>query len=118
MGRAQGQQDAPACPQPAPPHTHLPAQAPKPEQGLTEAQQEQLLKAKYGGMVPKRKLLGPQGAHKYFDSGDYFGGGGKERLPPKLQPEPSQPAMRRSSQLGDGQQQGAPLPPQPPPQQQ
>ena len=68
------------------------------------------LKAKYGGLVPKRKLLGTQGAHHkaYFDSGDYFRGGGKPSAaaaaqPPPPQLEPSQPAgARRSSQLGDG----------------
>jgi hypothetical protein len=71
--------------------------------------QEQLLKAKYGGLLPKKKLLPKD--HKYFDSADWMinkqkggaqpvGPGLPLHLRPKL--EPMAPPVRRSSQLGDG----------------
>eukprot|EP00887_Chlorella_sp_A99_P007618 scaffold20.g7618.t1 len=73
----------------------------------TEAQQEQLLRAKYGGLLPKKKL-GVKDA-KYFDSADWQLAKQKgpqaapavPGLAPKL--EPSEAPARRNSALGDGQ---------------
>ncbi|KAG7673411.1 hypothetical protein Ndes2526B_g03143 [Nannochloris sp. 'desiccata'] len=82
----------------------LPKMAPPQPQPDAEVLQEQLLKAKYGGLLPKKKLA-PRD-HKYFDSADWQmgkqkGGSATPKLQPKL--EPSLPAPRRSSQLGDSQ---------------
>ncbi|GAB4819085.1 hypothetical protein N2152v2_006131 [Parachlorella kessleri] len=98
-----------------------------PQQNLTEAQQEALLRAKYGGLLPKKKQ-GPKASgqttwldHKYFDSADWMlnkqqqqqqqpqpgpssqsnNQEGGQRLAPKM--EPSHFPPRRASQLGEGQ---------------
>lgn len=70
----------------------------------TEAEQEALLRAKYGGMLKKKPLL-PQD-RKHFDSADWqLSKQGVRTAPPQLEPKlnPSAPPARRSSQLGDGQ---------------
>lgn len=95
---------------PPPKLTELPApaapQAAHPGQsGMTEAQQEQLLRAKYGGLLPKKKL-GVKDA-KYFDSADWALAkqkGQQAAAGPNLQPklEPNQVPARRVSALGDG----------------
>lgn len=78
-------------------------QAPKPAD-LSEAEQEALLRAKYGGLLKKKPLL-PQD-RKHFDSADWQLS--KQGVPapvPQLEPKlnPTAPPARRSSQLGDGQ---------------
>lgn len=70
---------------------------------LTEAEQEALLRAKYGGLLKKKPLL-PQD-RKHFDSADWQLS--KQGVPapvPQLEPKlnPTAPPARRSSQLGDG----------------
>lgn len=79
------------------------AQAPKPAD-LTEAEQEALLRAKYGGLLKKKPLL-PQD-RKHFDSADWqLSKQGVPAPAPQLEPKlnPTAPPARRSSQLGDGQ---------------
>ncbi|PRW57500.1 Negatively light-regulated [Chlorella sorokiniana] len=71
---------------------------------LSEAEQEALLRAKYGGLLKKKPLL-PQD-RKHFDSADWQLS--KQGVPaerPQLEPKlnPTVPPARRSSQLGDGQ---------------
>lgn len=71
---------------------------------LSEAEQEALLRAKYGGLLKKKPLL-PQD-RKHFDSADWQLN--KQGVPaerPQLEPKlnPTVPPARRSSQLGDGQ---------------
>ncbi|KAL6779579.1 hypothetical protein ACKKBG_A12845 [Auxenochlorella protothecoides x Auxenochlorella symbiontica] len=68
-----------------------------------EALQEQILRAKYGGMLPKKKQ-GPRD-HKYFDSADWaLSKQGSGQPPPSqgLEPKlgPSAVPGRRVSQLG------------------
>lgn len=70
---------------------------------LSEAEQEALLRAKYGGLLKKKPLL-PQD-RKHFDSADWQLS--KQGVPaerPQLEPKlnPTVPPARRSSQLGDG----------------
>lgn len=79
---------------------------------MTESAQEALLKAKYGGLLPKKKVA-PRD-HKYFDSADWAlskqAGGGAGAPPPqqqapgaRLEPKmnPSQAPARRTSQLSE-----------------
>lgn len=71
---------------------------------MSEAEQEALLRAKYGGLLKKKPLL-PQD-RKHFDSADWQLS--KQGVPaerPQLEPKlnPTVPPARRSSQLGDGQ---------------
>lgn len=68
-----------------------------------EQQQEQLLRAKYGGLLSKKKV-GPKD-HRYFDSADWAiqkekGQGAQQ---PSLEPKlgPTQAPGRRISQLGE-----------------
>lgn len=81
------------------------APPPLPQQaGPTEAEQEALLRAKYGGLLKKKPLL-PQD-RKHFDSADWqLSKQGVPAPQPKLEPKlnPSAPPARRSSQLGDTQ---------------
>ena len=74
------------------------------QQQLTEADQEALLRAKYGGLLKKKPLL-PQD-RKHFDSADWqLSKQGVPAPQPQLEPKlnPTAPPARRSSQLGDGQ---------------
>lgn len=74
------------------------------QQQLTEAEQEALLRAKYGGLLKKKPLL-PQD-RKHFDSADWqLSKQGVPAPQPQLEPKlnPTAPPARRSSQLGDGQ---------------
>ncbi|KAL4857227.1 hypothetical protein ACK3TF_002524 [Chlorella vulgaris] len=69
----------------------------------SEAEQEALLRAKYGGMLKKKPLLPMD--RKHFDSADWqLAKQGVPTPQPQLQPKlnPSAPPARRSSQLGDG----------------
>lgn len=83
-----------------------PENAPKQLAQDSELQrQEDILKAKYGGLLPKKKLM-PRD-NQYFDSADWQmnkqNGGAHHHLPqPKLQPS-NPPPPRRTSQLGGGQ---------------
>lgn len=80
-------------------------QVPQQQQGeLSEAEQEALLRAKYGGMLKKKPLLPKD--RKHFDSADWqLAKQGVPTVQPQLEPKlnPSAPPARRSSQLGDGQ---------------
>lgn len=106
-------------------------QPPQGNSAQTEAQQEQLLKAKYGGMLPKKKLVPKEKGWvwqrcrdcgylarawtgissplptccRYFDSADWQmnkqRGATAPELAPKLQP--TNPPPRRASQLGENQ---------------
>lgn len=79
-------------------------QEPSQQQQLTEAEQEALLRAKYGGLLKKKPLL-PQD-RKHFDSADWqLSKQGVPAPQPQLEPKlnPTAPPARRSSQLGDGQ---------------
>ncbi|KAK9865866.1 hypothetical protein WJX84_007971 [Apatococcus fuscideae] len=71
-------------------------------------QQEEMLKQKYGGLQPKKKLMPKD--HKYFDSADWalskqgikteqVAAQEQSSLEPKL--EPSVPHPRRTSHLGE-----------------
>ncbi|PSC71132.1 Negatively light-regulated [Micractinium conductrix] len=75
-----------------------------PPSGMSEAEQEALLRAKYGGLLKKKPLL-PQD-RKHFDSADWqLAKQGVPAPAPQLEPKlnPTVPPARRSSQLGDGQ---------------
>ncbi|KAK9829790.1 hypothetical protein WJX72_007932 [[Myrmecia] bisecta] len=87
--------------------TKPPPSAPK-TQAEVEKEQETLLKAKYGGLQPKKKLMPKD--HKFFDSADWALAkqgvktessvmADSHRLEPKL--EPTVAAPRRVSHLGD-----------------
>lgn len=74
----------------------------------SEAEQERALRAKYGGLLPKKKV-GPRD-QRYFDSADWALGnqtaGAEQKLAPKLRPSgegegkaPSSSGGRRASHL-------------------
>ncbi|KAK9828148.1 hypothetical protein WJX74_000757 [Apatococcus lobatus] len=73
-------------------------------------QQEEMLKQKYGGLQPKKKLMPKD--HKYFDSADWalskqgikteqVAAQEQSGVEPKPKLEPSIPHPRRTSHLGE-----------------
>ncbi|XP_058722758.1 uncharacterized protein LOC131641864 [Vicia villosa] len=79
--------------------------------------QEETLKKKYGGMIPKKPpLISKDHERAYFDSADWAlgkqGGGGKpkgplEALRPKLQPTQQQTRYRKSPYAPSGEEGGS-----------
>ena len=93
------------CPPSSPPTPARTPQAANKQAELTEAEQEALLRAKYGGGLLKKKPLLPKD-RKHFDSADWqLAKQGVPAAQPQLEPKlnPNPPPARRSSQLGDTQ---------------
>lgn len=78
-------------------------------------EEEEMIRKKYGGIVPKRRLISKDNERAYFDSADWALGkhgatkgeepnGTVEALQPKLQPTPHQqcPARRPSLSSSEG----------------